>query len=880
MSKFSFTQCTASGAMGKTLSLKNGKLEKQPPLFFPSNFTAKKITTDLAGLAKVLSSAGDGSFLIHGVANRSPVKVISKRKKEGSRYVDSDRYITRSPENFTYLGDVPGLFMLDIDEEGYSQQDIEDMLVGLDPIFKDAGYVISPSSSSCAYTQRNRKKRVLSGTKWHIYFVAQQGQDISRFIRVLFKKSVLAGLGHAFITKDGSRHQRSFFDLSVVAPYRIDFVAPPILVKPVQRDGIGPVHKKGSLLDTLLLDDLTSKEEKAYVRVSKSLLKGVEQEAKQVREKYIEQRIEEYIGKTGNSYAVARSVVVSRYYESNEVRLHYDDLVEFEDGDEETLFVKDIIANAEDFVGRAVKDPAEPEYGTGKACIYLTGGRLLINSFVHGGRKFILSGRMTQEYDTDDNARLVGFRLDDHATGGAWSELMLRNWCKVKDGGRIKYARLIKESNRYLPIPERGSGVSSLFELNPLILLDEKNFLQAMPQVPVVIGWDTNKNEPLYKPIGQAFIQLPNIDFKEGGITLAKPSEEGDKVFLNKWMGFPVHPRKGRVHKVIDRYFEEFLDYEDEAGYDFFWSYIYHMFQQPFEKPGSAIFMQSKQGTGKGTFIQCLSSLIGPMHSGFIDKMESLTGRFNSVIAGKLLIYADEITFGGYHQANNTLKKIISDEYLMVEEKYQAPYRIANVSRLFFSANGEWGVSVELSDRRYFVPQVSDVFQQDTEFFTELRYQWNRGHEAVMDRFMRMPVVYDVSTPPKTKGKSALIEVSMSGVASFMHDVLTEGVLDTHGIDFLDGPVVFRQDAPTVVTCDTLYSIYKQHSTKFQGQAGQSVVSRSLFWKEVYGLFGGKERSGIVLKGRIGSERRSISFPPLPRLQLLWDEVHGSGGFD
>lgn len=874
--EFKFSLCTAPDSMQKKLYIddKTGELIKEPPPFFPSRFKSSTRHTDLEGLCAILKRIKPEQFLIHGYTRDENATVVTKELKE-DKYKDDNDIVTRSPGYFKYDEGKPGLFMIDVDEEGYEVEDILSMLTDIYPPFKDAGYVSMPSSSSNIRTPH----RKISGTRWHLYFVAQQGHDLERFAKTLFERSVLGGYGHVFISRDGRQHVRSFFDVTVISPFRIDFVAPPVTQEPLYRDKVEPIYNPGGALDTFSLNELTRVEQQRLHQVQAELRHNTKKEAAEVRAKYLDKQVDAFVEKTGYDRQTARAVIEARYVDEDEVRLHFDDLIEFEDGDRETVFVRDIITKPGDFVGRSVKDPVEPEYGEGKAKIYLSSGRLLINSFVHGGRKFILSGRITREFDTDDNARLLGFRLDSESINGAWAEQMLSNWVKIRDGGKVKYVHLMKEANRFVPIPEKGEAVSGLFSFDPLVMFDEKNFLQAMPNVHVITGWDVKEKRPKEEPLGPSFIRLPNVGFKSGGITMTEPSPEIDKIFINRWLGFPVTPKKGKVHKVIDQYFEEFIEYESEATYEYFWSYIYHMFQHPFEKPGVAILMQSPQGTGKGTFIQCISSLIGPVHSAFVDKIDSIVGKFNGIIAGKILVYADEVMFGGFHQANNVLKKIITDEYLTIEEKYQAPQRIANVSRLFFSTNEGWALSIDRDDRRLFVPRISTTFRKDTEFFTELRYQWNRNPEAIMHRFLTMPITADVSKPPMTREKAELIDISMGSVEAFFKEILTDGFMESHGVDFIEDITPFQLGEPTEIVADVLYAVYRSFHHRFYMRQGEAS-NKNVFWKEAYNLFGGKDRSGILNKGRIGTSKRKVVFPPLSRLRVLWDEAHSSSDFD
>jgi hypothetical protein len=147
----------------------------------------------------------------------------------------------------------------------------------------------------------------------------------------------------------------------------------------------------------------------------------------------------------------------------------------------------------------------------------------------------------------------------------------------------------------------------------------------------------------------------------------------------------------------------------------------------------------SRQGAGKGIIYDFFKSIIGDQYVTTVGDNDSLTGRFNSHRANKLLVMANELGSGGAaYQEANFLKSIITDKEDYIECKGVDRRPINSVSSLLMFTN-EWkAVRLEKDDRRYFVQECNDKFANKPDYFGPL-VQLTKEPEAqvLMFRFLR-----------------------------------------------------------------------------------------------------------------------------------------------
>ncbi len=86
----------------------------------------------------------------------------------------------------------------------------------------------------------------------------------------------------------------------------------------------------------------------------------------------------------------------------------------------------------------------------------------------------------------------------------------------------------------------------------------------------------------------------------------------------------------------------------------------------------SLLVLIGDQGTGKGSFVEPLGQILGD-HYQHATQMDKVLGRFNMHMAHALLIFCDEIVWGGNKKDEGVLKGLVTETDRLVEGKFQNP---------------------------------------------------------------------------------------------------------------------------------------------------------------------------------------------------------------
>ena len=167
----------------------------------------------------------------------------------------------------------------------------------------------------------------------------------------------------------------------------------------------------------------------------------------------------------------------------------------------------------------------------------------------------------------------------------------------------------------------------------------------------------TNKDgSPKFKTSANVWLSHPHANYIHG-ITFYPVRERFYRGRLNTYYGFGVSPQS---HDPRDddllrwkRHVFSILCNHQGRLYRYLIRWLAHLVQKPEEKPGTAIILKGGQGTGKNTFADPLLQVMGS-HGQYVNRPELITGRFNSAIENKLLIFADEAMFNSRTATNPT----------------------------------------------------------------------------------------------------------------------------------------------------------------------------------------------------------------------------------
>lgn len=157
------------------------------------------------------------------------------------------------------------------------------------------------------------------------------------------------------------------------------------------------------------------------------------------------------------------------------------------------------------------------------------------------------------------------------------------------------------------------------------------------------------------------------------------------------------------------RHIYECVCREDAAHFIWVLDWLCDVIQRPGGKrPGTALVVHGEQkGTGKEVVIAPLLRLLGG--AGLMtSKMDNISGKFNAVMESKVLVFADEATWGRGHEVKSALKSLITGETLVVEPKGIDAYSVRNFVRLYAASNNEQAYPAEEGERRAAIFNISE----------------------------------------------------------------------------------------------------------------------------------------------------------------------------
>lgn len=242
--------------------------------------------------------------------------------------------------------------------------------------------------------------------------------------------------------------------------------------------------------------------------------------------------------------------------------------------------------------------------------------------------------------------------------------------------------------------------------------------------------------------------------------------------YYNLFRGFSVLSVAGDCSLYLQHLHDNICRGSQEY-YEYLLNWMAHMIQRPGELPGVAIVFRGPQGVGKGVATDELGRLVEP-HYIALTGMEQLIGRFTGHLKDKLLVYANEATWGGNKSAEGALKAMITDVDASVEQKFKDVVRIDNYKRIMVSSNEDWAVPIGKDDRRFFVLDVGSEHKEDHAYFAAIINQMrNGGSEALMHELQSRDLSgFNVRKMPHTPYNFDLKLLSMESSDQFVYEYL------------------------------------------------------------------------------------------------------------
>jgi hypothetical protein len=312
---------------------------------------------------------------------------------------------------------------------------------------------------------------------------------------------------------------------------------------------------------------------------------------------------------------------------------------------------------------------------------------------------------------------------------------------------------------------------------------------------------DDSGTDPKQIPASKWWLKHPDRkEYKK--VDFLPEIETPDGVF-NMWKGFAVQP-KGGIEDIPLFYelLEEVICSGNEQWALYLWGWLAHMVQFPEEKPGVAVVLRSDaQGVGKSRFAEYVGSLLG-RHFRTVTHGKHIHGNFNSHLKDTLMLFGDEAVWGGDRSTESILKQLITEPSMIIEMKGKDVFAVRSYLRLMLATNSEWAAPVGLTDRRYFVLNVSDSRKNDHDFFKQLIYeQTHGGSESMLQVLMDFDLSdFEVRSIPETPARLEQKMLSMELIEKWWLEILSNE-------DFLiGGKVLDFDDINRVARLDLLNS--------------------------------------------------------------------------
>lgn len=212
---------------------------------------------------------------------------------------------------------------------------------------------------------------------------------------------------------------------------------------------------------------------------------------------------------------------------------------------------------------------------------------------------------------------------------------------------------------------------------------------------------------------------------------------------------------------------------KDENTKKFIYQYMAQKLTNPCNKNIVVpVLYSKKQGTGKNTFVNILTSIIGENYVYETATFKKFSSKFNGFLSGKIFAVINEASKTGSNLNDmwDSLKSLISEKTVNIEYKGLDQITIKNVLDFIVTTNNLKSVKLESTDRRYAIIEVSDIHVRDNVYFTKLinfcKENLNEIYSYIIDQYDKS--IYLPNIIPKTSARNEVINDSIDDTWRFL----------------------------------------------------------------------------------------------------------------
>ena len=290
-------------------------------------------------------------------------------------------------------------------------------------------------------------------------------------------------------------------------------------------------------------------------------------------------------------------------------------------------------------------------------------------------------------------------------------------------------------------------------------------------------------------------------------------------------------------------------------------NYFAHIIQKPWAKTGVAIVVHGEQGSGKGVVVQKIGKIVG-RHFKHVGDFKEVLGKFNaSVMKDPILLFLDEVSWGGNRKDGGILKKLITEPTHRIEEKFMPSITVDSYVNCIIASNEDWIVSYAGRERRFLVLDTDNRHAGpqtpvSREYFATL----DRVPPEAVAQFLyqRDISVFHPQEIPYSRAAQLQKEQSLDSVGTWWLERLREGSLSGRGQWEASVQLESWPEHPHTESKQAMYAEYRCWCS------GVRPVADSMFWRKMQQMVW-REDEYAYKQGntRSRSGGRQVTIPPL-----------------
>jgi hypothetical protein len=337
-------------------------------------------------------------------------------------------------------------------------------------------------------------------------------------------------------------------------------------------------------------------------------------------------------------------------------------------------------------------------------------------------------------------------------------------------------------------------------------LMSKKDFIDLLENERITITDEEGNQKSV--PCSKLWLEWPLRRTYELGIVFDPKWKFDSKTMrsgaYNTWPGFAIEPKQGECPLLLD-YIKNIICSGNEQHYHWLMCWIAQMFQEPWNKLGTALVLKGIKGIGKSFLNKVLGMLMDgkPGHVRkqkihlVVSSRQSIFGPHNDHLEKIILLCWEEALWAGDKQNESSFKTIISENTLFVNPKNLPGRTVNNYIRSIIIGNADWIVPASFDERRFFVLNVSSAQKDVKEYFDALENELLEygGLEAFMYVLMNWKIDVNLRTALVTEAQIEQKTETMSGVERWWFNLLVSGQL----------PFVHQDERGYLVVKEKLY---------------------------------------------------------------------------